>query len=114
MTGSVSEILVAAADLLEKPGAWTQGALALGAEGEHVNVDSSSAVCFCVVGAIRRASGYERTPEKTIPVREALCALLGLANDGVALVAWNDNPKRTPAEVVAALRQAAAKARVGG
>ena len=105
--GRVAAVLNAAADLLEKPGGWTQGALALGGEGEYLDVDSSDATCFCVVGAIRRVSGFGRRPEETIPVRQALAASLRLPGYKAPLVNWNDDPDRTQAEVVKALRHAA-------
>ena len=115
---AVADVLNAAADLLDKPGAWAQGSLALGSSGESLSVDSSEAVCFCIVGAIRRVSGFNRRPEKTVPLRQAVARSLGLPGYKAPLVAWNDAPERTQAEVVQALRDAAraalSKAKGGG
>lgn len=111
---SVSEVLAAAADLLEKPGAWTQfdnpdeypdGETARDASGNSVPGDDPTAVCFCVFGAI------ERICPSPLVGREAdrlLAASLGMSTG--AIVDWNDAPERTQAEVVTALRQAARQA----
>jgi hypothetical protein len=103
---SVAEILDAAADLIEPEGAWTQKANARDAGGEKVSALGSAATCFCMAGALIRASGgeYPKTfveavlPEPSSPYHDWL-------------VAFNDAPGRTQAEVVAKLREAAAAAR---
>jgi len=104
----VAEILNRAADLLEKPGAWTQGAYArdaLGVGVQSVFEMPADAGCFCIAGAVARAGGPERMWGALIPVID----LLGLERADEA-VQWNDDPRRTQAEVVAALREAARKA----
>ena len=99
---SVSEVLVAAADLIAVPDAWTQESYALDHEGEPVDAKSEFAVCFCALGAIRHAGGYE---DDVNPAAQALGNLVG------ALVCdWNDELGRTQDEVVTALRQAARQA----
>jgi hypothetical protein len=98
MAKTVSEILSAAADLLEPEGAWAQGDLARNAEGDCVSTISDSAVCWCTVGAIYRVSDYY--------CDEALGTLEHILSGGIAN--WNDAPERTQAEVVAKLREAAA------
>lgn len=97
---SVGDVLEAAADLLSKPGAWTQGAFR---EGD----------CFCVLGAIAFITGdnpdgswYGNT---AAAAREPLAMVVGVKTYDV--VGWNDDPERTQDEVVAKLREAAAKAR---
>lgn len=47
-----SEALAAAADLIEKPGAWTQWTLAKRADGSHCAPRNRNAVCWCAAGAI--------------------------------------------------------------
>ena len=101
---SVAEVLERAADLVAPEGAWVQGTF--GREGE----------CYCVRGALSIASGT-RNIAYGHPVSEiALAASLGLRHGnenaaGSALVQWNDDPSTTQAEVVTALREAAAKAK---
>lgn len=98
---TVPEILNAAADLLEKPGAWTQGALYRDAAGEPIpNFGDREAVCYCAEGAIAAVVGrYSLSHPAYAP--------LGGTGE---LSSWNDAPGRTQKEVVAALRQAAEKA----
>ncbi len=109
----VSQVLSEAADLLEKPGAWTQGAYARGKSGRKVST-RKTAVCFCAVGAIDAVIG-----KPTIGIEghwEALrmvtFAAIGTREANVA--EWNDEPGRTQAEVVAAFRRAAALAKEQG
>ena len=104
---SVFKVLNAAADLLEKPGAWTQGAygrLPSGREALNVRED---AVCRCVIGAIFTVlppeSGCLQDVEKGAAVQTMNEFL------GIRAYHWNDAPERTQAEVVAALREAASK-----
>jgi len=121
---TVSEILNAAADLLEKPGAWVQGWLAGDEYGRPqrtmVTGADFCAKCWCVFGAIQKAGwlaarseekavGYKgivsyhrKYPEMGMSVAKTLG--LGTVSE---LMAWNDAPGRTQAEVVAALRAAA-------
>ena len=48
------EVLLAAAELVEQ--GWTQGAGARGRSGKPVATLGRSAVCWCAIGAIKRAS----------------------------------------------------------
>ena len=50
------EILDAAADLLDRPGGWTQFAFARDAAGNEVYPKDTNASSFDVVGAIKRVS----------------------------------------------------------
>ena len=94
---SVSEVLNAAADLLEKPGAWTQGVY-------HGDDDT----CHCVTGAIAWVQGRRVPSETDDAAVVAVSAQLGLKE--YEILGWNDEPGRNQAEVVAALRQAAEQA----
>lgn len=101
---TVADILTAAAALIEKPGAWTQGGFAFAPDGEDSRFGfDDSAVCWCALGALQKVEG--RLLTSSHPAKRALEDLVG----NVAL--WNDAEGRTQAEVVAALRQAAEKAR---
>ena len=94
-----STVLRAAADLLAKPGAWTQGALARGATRRPTMALSKRAVCWCAKGAMAAVSWYGET------YFAALGALEVVAGDSI--VDWNDTPGRTQEEVVAAFHKAA-------
>lgn len=102
-----ADVLNAAADLLEKPGAWTQGAASrdmfgnVGEEGDELLPD---AVCWCLAGAVEHVGGNWSRPYTT-----AIRAALGLPMVGIGaqIAEWNDRPGRTQAEVVAKLREAA-------
>lgn len=95
----MGEVLLAAADLIEPEGAWTQGELAHDGDGREADPLGEEATCWCVSGAIMRAQGDRfLATEKFWPL-ERLIGLFPL---------WNDAPERTQSEVVAKLREAAA------
>lgn len=97
----IADILDRAADLIEPEGAWTQG---------RWTADDFS--CRCAEGAIAHAANISPLCIGSHPAAIALADVLGLPNayqGGIAL--WNDDQSRTQAEVVAALRQAAAAER---
>jgi len=101
---TIAEVLTRAADLIEPEGAWLQGEMAEDADGFEVSAGEPTAVCWCIAGAIRRVSSAN-------PGLYGLARNLLLDHIGESLVTWNDAPERTQAEVVAALRAAAEKAR---
>jgi hypothetical protein len=100
---SIADVLERAADLIEPEGAWTQHEWALGANGEEDPI--GPAVCWCAWGAIYEASGRDWTPVANQAVQAVQAHL------DAEIQQWNDAPGRTQAEVVASLREAAAKAR---
>lgn len=97
---SVAEVLNKAADLLEKPGAWTRGTYARDSAGQLVASSDHTATCWCAMGATIRAAFSLGTRSG-----DAIEQIAKFAGDNIG--AWNDAPGRTQAEVVAALRQAA-------
>lgn len=100
---TVADILTAAADLIDKPGAWTQYQWARNAAGQPVGV-LDGAVCWDIAGAIVRvAPDYSGI---AFSLDAALKDTVGKSMSG-----WNDAPGRTQSEAVAALRAAAVKAR---
>lgn len=99
---SARKTLQAAADLLEKPGAWTQHTSARDVGGVTIPIKSDRAVCWCVIGALWRAS----VPSSFYSALREFKSAIG--TDFVP--EWNDHPSRKQAEVVAALRIAAARA----
>ena len=105
---TVADVLDAAADLIEPEGAWCQKALGFDALGCSVGAadDIERAVCFCAAGAIWRVVGHHSSRV------QAVFEQLNKATGGTGGVGhWNDARKRTQAEVVAKLREAAALAR---
>ena len=110
-----ADVLLAAAELLEKPGAWTQGAASRDAFGnsDDDNEILPDAVCWCAWGAILRVSGCTKIgtgySRKAEPAYDRLKEFIG-----VDVPIWNDHPSRTQSEVVETLRKAAALAREAG
>lgn len=102
-------LLAAAADLLESEGRWTKHANARDSAGTPVSVLSPYATCWCAGGALYRIQFEQygaRADSKSIGARA-----FGLLDEvmGIHMVGpWNDGIGRTQAEVVAALRRAAA------
>ena len=94
---SVADVLERAADLIEPEGKWTQGKY-----GSH---DS----CMCAKGAIYHVGAWDERADEALEAVYAILPSTGIISD--RLVAWNDAPERTQAEVVAKLREAAALAR---
>ena len=91
------EILLKAADILTPRGAWTQHVFAADKKGRTVSVKSPKATCFCLVGAVSKATGDN--PEETA---KALALI-----DIPSIYLWNDAPSRRKAQVIARLRKAA-------
>jgi len=110
---TIADVLEAAADLIEPEGAWIREAYSNGGDGVGADSDEiARATCFCVEGAVARvlnASG----PHGEAWCDEHLNPLLGLAGPG-AVAQWNDDNAKDQAEVVTALREAAALARKPG
>jgi len=105
---TVADILTAAADLIDKPGAWTQHVFAKSSPDatDHLSGYDPKAVCWCALGAMEAAAGEELSCMAIFGQAETfLVAEVG------NVPSWNDAPNRTQAEVVAALRAAADKAR---
>jgi hypothetical protein len=102
---NVADVLDAAADLLEKPGAWTTRTCARDRQGNTTGWDEDDAECFCALGAIFRAGKGDVSGADDFFGK----ALGGLGWGSIA--PFNDAPGRTQDEVVAKLREAAALAR---
>lgn len=102
-----SDIMEKAAEIVSR--GWTQRIFT-----------NSARSCFCVRGALSVAAGAQMLTEGHKPSERLLAKVIsGVSprSDVAAensLVAWNDAPGRTQAEVVAKLREAAALARDQG
>jgi hypothetical protein len=110
-TKSVADVLQRAADLIARPGAWTQGEFARGKTGRPVKT-RDCAVCLCVIGAIDVASGARPGTEANDDALRVLAWEVGCSLWDIAV--WNDEPERTQEEVVAKLKEAATLAREQG
>lgn len=55
MNTHASVVLVEARKIIAQESTWTQGAMALNDKGEKTSAAYGPAVCFCSVGAIRKA-----------------------------------------------------------
>jgi len=103
-----ASVLNAAADLLEKPGAWTQGQMAVSKGGKVVLPGAPTAARWCAAGAMRKVAFAD--PGTLSNAYWLGMRQLSAAIGGKRITAWNDDPSRTQSEVVATLRAAAVKA----
>lgn len=104
---TVADVLARAADLIEPEGAWTQGEFARDEWGMGLEDPLAPAACsWCAWGAIIHVVGEDEGGD--VPAYGELSRTVG-----APIPAFNDAEGRTQAEVVAALRAAAAKARDG-
>lgn len=93
---AVADKLREARALIER--GWTQGAFARNGSGHAVTYESGDASCFCVAGALLRATNGFSEFERAVAALHAVTRK--------AIHKWNDAPRRTKAEVVAALDKA--------
>lgn len=108
----VADILDRAADLIEPEGRWMQRHAGRDAKGRIVDPDRiDAAVCFCAVGAIWKAVGGMTDANKRFVIDECFPPVHRAIRRERGIGTWNDHPKRTQAQVVAKLREAAALAR---
>lgn len=91
-----------AASLIFRPSAWTQGAWARGRSGEPLPACDSIARCFCAEGALYRVCAGDMAAFAS--ALDALRTVIRVRN----VKRWNDWRHREHAEVVGALREAAA------
>jgi len=97
--------LLRAAELIET--GWTQHAGSCTLEGEAVDWYDERAQRFCLLSAIRRAVGGQDWDAKRHEEFHGLRVIVLKAIGVEGAASWNDDPKRTQAEVVDALRKAA-------
>lgn len=101
---SPAEVLRAAADKLEG-GHWIQGESARNSHTRRpVASNSPRADCWCAYGALNAVTLW---PEDAIGALHKLINLNLSLDSARGLIDWNDDPSRTEAEVVAAMRSAA-------
>ncbi len=99
MANDVAETLDKARALIEK--GWIQQSYSFNGR-------------YCTLGAIEAAANvdcWREVPEVLAPLEAVIGRPAGVGKGHIA--GWNDNPKRTQAEVVQAFKEAAALARAG-
>jgi hypothetical protein len=108
---TIARILARAAELIAKPDAWAQNALALDKAGRKV-MDTDEAACrFCLNGAIGRAAAEFGAP--SWPAMLALDRTLERAKLGTReiargrIVSFNDAGTTTHAQALDLLKRAA-------
>lgn len=105
-----SEILDAAADLIEPEGAFTKGAFGRDALGRKLQAaELDRAVCFCTIGAIIKAGGFHGVTDRGLHATMRFHPEFGAVLWDV--VTWSDRPGRKSESAVSALRRAADLAR---
>lgn len=85
-------------ELLKTTG-WTQGAYARDFSGYSTNKCGEFAASFCVRGAILRCYPGLDSVDITDKLERHVQLISGMDN----LIRWNDDPRRTKEEVIAAL-----------
>lgn len=93
--------------LIEDPKNWTQGAYATDKDGVALDQPlDDEAVCFCMIGAIRRAEGSPLEEVTRQNVRLLWAALDNMANGEALAYSHEYNDTHTHAEVLAFLDSA--------
>lgn len=122
MGSTTAEVLRRAADLIEPQGAWTQGAFGRLADMQPVGQDvrkvlddlvDDAVVCRCALGAIVTAYGRDYD-DFDLPNDQPASVALSAVIDCRSVALWNDHERRTQAEVVAKLREAARRQEAEG
>jgi hypothetical protein len=97
------QVLETARELIEK--GWTRGAEARDEYGNAKGWKSKKAVCFCAIGAIWKADGKAFGPVGDLAQYTLVSCI---RTPGIAQ--WNDSPRRTKKQVLAAFDRAIVKA----
>lgn len=100
------EVLIAARELVSTPDRWTQDVSARDHNGAECDPDSPAAACFCSLTALYKAGGRN---ERTEVARGIFMRAVRQA-----VSQYNDAPRRTHAQILAAFDRAIARARERG
>lgn len=103
----IATVLETAQNLLSRPGAWTQGALARDAQGVEVGTHAPEACCWCATGAvIASMEGYDAGDHDDVWEFEIAVEYLNEAlgfrcqTDDLLTEEWNDDLERTHEDVL--------------
>ena len=97
-------------ELISEAGCWTRLVAARNLQGEPVHEDSADATCWCAIGAIAKcyktATGQEGAMYKLCRYLQTVLHIprRGYDMDHDVVARWNDDRKRTQAEVVGTLK----------
>ncbi len=105
---NITKILIRAKQLLIDYG-WTQKRFARDKFGNVTRPRLKNAVCFCIGGAIMRASG-PNTNKNCHLANKALGLLVNVVKENIYI--WNDNPKRNKDQVLKAFDKAIKKSQL--
>mgnify|MGYP000343617243 CR=1 FL=1 len=94
------EILIAAKAKIDTPEKWAQGCEARDANGDPCGTKTPVAVRRCTIGAVNAVTST------CADANAALRAISAVANTHLRIMAWNDHPDRTHAEIMAAFDRA--------
>jgi hypothetical protein len=83
-------------ELLDKPEKWTRRAFARSNTGEKLLASDSTAVCWCVLGAILVCYDYEKVSDKQTDIEDEV---------GRCISKWNDDPSVTYEDVIAVFKK---------
>jgi hypothetical protein len=97
------EVLKGARELLSDEDRWTQGVYARDDQCDEVGALDQDATCWCLVGALVRASGRESEDYDHEPAVKLIARSLGGRGEG-AVAHFNDAARHP--EVIAALDRA--------
>lgn len=95
---TVRDVLIEARKLIEKPEQWAHNPGMSGWKNRH-----------CIITAIDTIVGMSPSTKQLYELEAGACgAIRAVIGEGVRIVAWNDAPGRTHAEVLAAFDKAIA------
>ena len=83
---------------------WTQYVVARDNNGDPVEPNSPDATYFCLIGASNRVAPSHEIGRRAL--RRMVVAILEQTGSLINLSKWNDDPKRTHAEVLALVDRA--------
>jgi hypothetical protein len=98
----ISEVLINARKLIERPEHWCQGATARGKDGLSAGL-WAGAYSYCMQGAIQKATPGEM---HILPAYDYLCRTLPVRYRTRGLPAFNDVKTRTHAQVLKVFNRA--------
>ena len=111
MENEAKNILINARNLLADESNWIKGWFALDADNNAVVLWGNDAVCWCMTGAIHRASGYYGfypTPLTAESLKIAFNILGTVIPNDKSVSTFNDSPTTTHAMVLEAFDKAIA------
>ncbi|MFB2553933.1 DUF6197 family protein [Ensifer soli] len=104
MTNEIYNVLDRAQSLIRDPKNWGRHEYARTSDGTLTDITDPNAFCFCTAGAVYRVLGSVGGFPASLQI---LARAIGDSSEG-SIYLWNDNWRRTHAEVMAAFDRAKA------